>query len=155
MALCTKIVRTSAVAAVVFPAPEKFGTIFLKHQDQRATNPPEFAQPRLSRVKGPSSPAREYKFGCVCSYIATHYLRILVTGDIGTNTPKFVPPRWRRPRFDPTQTRLCKCGWVWSSLTRSAISLLSRMARMAISSAIIIGETDPHCGNSLRFLVGR
>ena len=37
--------------------------------DQRAPNPPEFAQPRLSRVKGRSSPARGYKFGCVCSYM--------------------------------------------------------------------------------------
>ena len=33
-------------------------------------NPPEFAQPRLSRVKGWSSPAKGYKFGCVCSYMA-------------------------------------------------------------------------------------
>ena len=30
--------------------------------------------------------------------------------------PKFVPPRWGRPRFDPTQTGLCKFGWVWSAL---------------------------------------
>ena len=30
----------------------------------------EFAQPRLSRVKGRSSPARGYKFGCVCSDLA-------------------------------------------------------------------------------------
>ena len=37
---------------------------------QRAPNPPEFAQPRLSRVKRRSSPARGYKFGCVCSYMA-------------------------------------------------------------------------------------
>ena len=37
---------------------------------QRAPNPPEFAQPRLTRVKGRSSPAREHKFGCVCSYMA-------------------------------------------------------------------------------------
>ena len=35
---------------------------------QRAPNPPEFAQPPLSRVKAWSSPARGYKFGCVCSY---------------------------------------------------------------------------------------
>ena len=28
----------------------------------------------------------------------------VVTGHIGTNTPKYVPPRWGRPRFDPTQT---------------------------------------------------
>ena len=39
-----------------------------------------------------------------------------VTGHVGTNTPKFVPPRWQRPPFDPTQTGLCKFGWVWSSL---------------------------------------
>ena len=31
---------------------------------------PEFAQPRWSRVKGLSSPAGRYKFGCVCSYMA-------------------------------------------------------------------------------------
>ena len=33
-------------------------------------NPPEFAQSRLSRAKGRSSPARGYKFGCGCSYMA-------------------------------------------------------------------------------------
>ena len=33
-----------------------------------------------------------------------------MTGHIGTNTPIFVPPRWGRPRFDPTQTGLCKFG---------------------------------------------
>ena len=83
---------------------------------QRAPNPPEFAQPRLSRVKARSSPARRYKFGCVSSYMAGHYPGILMTGHIGTNTPKFVPPRWGRQRFDPTQTGLCKFGWVWSAL---------------------------------------
>ena len=71
---------------------------------QRAPNPPDFAQPRLSRVKARSSPARGHKFGCVCSYMAGHYPGILMTGHIGTNTPKFVPPRWGRPRVDPTQT---------------------------------------------------
>ena len=30
-----------------------------------------------------------------------------MTGHIGTNTPKFVPLRRGRPRFDPTQTGLC------------------------------------------------
>ena len=82
---------------------------------QRAPNPPESAQPRLSRVKRRSSPAG-CKFGCVCSYIAGHEDAGVVTSHIGTNTPKFVPPRWGRPRFDPTQTGLCKFGWVWSSL---------------------------------------
>ena len=37
-----------------------------------------------------------------------------MTGHIGT--PKFVPPCWGRPPFDPTQMGLCKFGWVWSSL---------------------------------------
>ena len=86
---------------------------------QRAPNPPEFAHPRLSRVKAWSSPARGYKFGCGFSYMAGHYPGILMTGHVGTNTPKFVPPCWGRPRFDPTQTGLCKFGWVWSSLIGS------------------------------------
>ena len=33
-----------------------------------------------------------------------------MTGHVGTNTPKFVPPCWGRPPFDPTQTGLCKFG---------------------------------------------
>ena len=81
---------------------------------QRAPNPP--AQPRLSRVRRRSFLARGYKFGCVCSYITGQYPGILMTGHIGTNTPKFVPPRWGPPPFDPAQTGLCKFGWVWSSL---------------------------------------
>ena len=77
----------------------------------------EFAQPRLSRVKARSSPARGYKFGYVCSYMAGHEDAGVVTGHIGTNTHthKFVPPRWGRLRFDSNgavQIRL----WVWSSL---------------------------------------
>ena len=89
---------------------------------QRAPNPPEFAQPGLIRVKVQSSAARGYKFGCVCSYTAGHYPGILLTGRIGTNTPKFVPPRWGRPRFDPTQTGLCKfgCGFGARSLFRNS-----------------------------------
>ena len=81
-----------------------------KHLSQRAPNPPEFAEPRLSRVKAQSSPARGYKFGCVCSYMVGHEDAGVVTDHIGTNTPKFVPPRWGRPRFDPTQPGLCKFG---------------------------------------------
>ena len=33
-----------------------------------------------------------------------------MTDHIGTNASKFVPPRWGRPLFDPTQTGLCKFG---------------------------------------------
>ena len=86
-------------------------------QFQRAPNPTEFAQPRLSRVKARSSPARGYKLGCVCSYMAGHYPGILMTGHVGTNTPKFAPPRGGRPRFDPPQSGLRRFRWVWSSLT--------------------------------------
>ena len=32
------------------------------------------------------------------------------------NPPEFVRPRLGRPRSDPTQTGLCKFGWVWSLL---------------------------------------
>ena len=59
--------------------------------------------------------------------MAGHYPGILMTGHIGTNTPKFVPPRWGRPRFDPTQTGLCKFGWVWSSLKSCLISIFAPM----------------------------
>ena len=89
-----------------------FPLIVLPLELQRAPNAPEFVQPRLSRVKRRSSPARGYKFGCVCSYMAGHYPGILMTGHIGTNTPKFIPPRWGRPRCNPTQTGLCKFGCV-------------------------------------------
>ena len=73
-------------------------------------------QPRLSRVKGWSSPARGYKFACVCSYMAGHEDAGVMTGHIGTNTPKFAPCRQGRPPSDPTQTGLCKFGCVWSAL---------------------------------------
>ena len=38
--------------------------------------------------------------------MAGHYPGILMTGHIGTNAPKFVPPRGDHP----TQTGLCKFG---------------------------------------------
>ena len=41
--------------------------------NQRAPNPPEFTQPRLSRVKRRSSLGGGNKFGCVCSYMAGRY----------------------------------------------------------------------------------
>ena len=75
-----------------------------------SSKPTRICTARLSRVKQRPSPARGYKCGCVCSYMAGHYPGILMTGRIGTNTPKFVPPRWGRPPFDPTQTGLCKFG---------------------------------------------
>ena len=90
----------------------------------RQTKPPKepkkFSRnvsPVSSRGIGKRVQKRGYKFGCVCSYVAGDYPGTLITCHIGTNTPKFVPPRWGRPPFDPTQTGLCKFGWVWSSLT--------------------------------------
>ena len=76
------------------------------------------ARKNRPRIKPRSSPARGYNFGCVCSYMAGHEDAGAVTGYFGTNTPKFVPPRWGRRRFDPTQTELCKFGWVWSALNK-------------------------------------
>ena len=84
---------------------------------------------RLSRVKAPSSAARRYRFGRVCSYVAGHDnagVVTVMTGHIGANTPRSVPPRWGRQRFDPTeptQTWLCKFGWVWSSLRISSAEI--------------------------------
>ena len=34
----------------------------------------------------------------------------------GNKHTQICTPRWGRPRFEPTQTGLCKFGWVWSSL---------------------------------------
>ena len=75
-------------------------TLWVKRPFSASSKPIRIAQPHLSRVRARSSPATGYKFGCVCSYMAGHLPRILMTGHIGTKTPKFVPPRWGRPRFD-------------------------------------------------------
>ena len=96
-----------------------------------SSKPTKFAQPRLSRVKGRSSPARGCKFGFVTICPVT----TLVwddTGHIGTNTPKFVPSRWGWPPFDPTQTGLCRFGWVWSSL--SEVKKISEVNTPKLSS---------------------
>ena len=50
---------------------------------QRAPNPPEFAQPRLSRVKRRSSPARGYDFFFVCVCLFVPIWPVM-------RTPKFV-----------------------------------------------------------------
>ena len=71
----------------------------------------EFAQPCLSRAQGRSSPARGYKFGCVCSYMAGVSHTYVMAGHIGINTPKFVPSRWGWPPWDPTQSEVSKRGW--------------------------------------------
>ena len=76
---------------------------------QRAPNTPEFAQPRLSRVQGRSSPQ-------IWVNLFLYEDAWVMTSHKGTNAPKFVPPRWGRLPFDPTQTGLCKFGCVWSSL---------------------------------------
>ena len=63
----------------------------------------------------------------------------VVTGHIGTNTPKFVPPHWGRPRFNPTQTGLCRFGWVWSALIlweNCWVSLLGSLLRRACSLGV-------------------
>ena len=112
-----------------------YSEIILFEKFQRAPNPPEFAQPSLSRVKRRSSPARGYKFGCVCSNMAGHEDAGVMTGHIGTNTPKFVPPRWGRPPFDPTQTGLCKFGWVWSS-----VKFFSKVSHNKLQKAILAFE---------------
>ena len=85
----------------------------------------EFAQPRLSRVKRRSSPARGYKFGCVCSYMAGRDPGILMTDHIGTNTPKSVPPRWGRPPFE--SMTLLKRGCANSEVSQEPLPLKPRI----------------------------
>ena len=120
---------------------------------QRAPNPPEFAQPRLSRVQGRSSPARGYKFGCVCSYMACLTQTWDDTGHVGTNTPKFVPSRWGWPPLDPTQMGLCKFGWAWSSLITFSTLPQKFPAFFLKTAPIFSGDTAststgrPSCGN--------
>ena len=67
------------------PQPQRIARFWctqLQSAYQRAPNPPESAQPRLSRVKARSSPAKGYKFGCVCSNMAGHEDAGVVTGHI-------------------------------------------------------------------------
>ena len=42
-----------------------------------SSKPTRICTARLSRVKGRSSPARGYKFGCVCPYMASHYVSVM------------------------------------------------------------------------------
>ena len=93
--LYVKLIKKSSVA-------QCRAVVVLKIQGSASSKPTtEFAQPRLSRVKRQSSPARGYIFGCVCSYMAGHYPGILMTCHRG---------HWGRRPLDPTQTGLCKFG---------------------------------------------
>ena len=84
---------------------------------QRAPKPrPNLHSPVWVGSSGGRPQRGRTNLGVFCSYMAGHYPGILMTGHIGTNTPKFVRPRRGRPPLDPTQTGLCKFGWVWSSL---------------------------------------
>ena len=68
-----------------------------------------------------------------------------MSGHIGTNTPKFVPPRWGRPPFDPTQTGLCKFGWVWSSLRHASAkcTMVHHGCSDGVAVAIFCFSDDP------------
>ena len=76
-----------------------------------------FAQPRLSSVEARSSPARGYKFGCVCSHMAGHEDAGVVTGHIGTNTPPICTPSLGTTALWPYSNGGCaNSGGFWSSL---------------------------------------
>ena len=95
-----------------------------------------------------------YKFGRVCSYMAGHYPGILMTGHIGTNTPKFVPPRWGRPPFDPTQTGLCKFGCVWSALKEEYQGGSRLMIALSEHNGLLYPQTQTShsCQTDLKYL---
>ena len=89
-------------------------------QIQRAPNPPEFAQPRLSRVTGRSFPARGYEFWCVFSYMAgviSHLRNDWPYRNKYTQICTLSLDDRPFKKIHPTQTGLCKFGWLWSSLT--------------------------------------
>ena len=93
--------------------------------------PPEFAQPRLSRVKTAVVPSEGTNLCVFVPIWPVITLAGVVTGHIGTNThthKKTCTPRWGRPLFDPTQTGLCEFGWVWSSLIKRFLPI-TRVAR--------------------------
>ena len=68
--LWTLVPVSGTVVPVFVPSLRVWGS------REHPPKPPEFAQPRLSRVKERSSPSRGYKFGCVCSYMASHYVSV-------------------------------------------------------------------------------
>ena len=84
------------------PIPNSLSVLFLVRKGplglliiQRAPNlQPNLHSPVWAGSNG-SRPQRGCKFGCVCSYMAGHYPGILMTGHIGTSTPKFALPRDR------------------------------------------------------------
>ena len=78
---------------------------------------PKFAQPCLSRVKRRSSPARGYKFGCVCSSMAGHYPGIPHDRPYRNKHLQICNPSLGSMARWPYSTGLCKFGWVWSSLS--------------------------------------
>ena len=65
----------------------------------------------------------------------------VMTGHIGTNTPKFVPSRWGWQPFGPTQTGLCKFGWAWSSLRE-----LWNEPKLANPACPVQGSKNPKIG---------
>ena len=85
--------------------------------------------------------------------MAGHEDARVMTGHIGTNTPKFVRPRRGRPPLDPTQTGLCKFGWVWSSLIPLVEPFPFGSYALARCLAIAVAEpggTDEPLGPVLR-----
>ena len=73
---------------------------FISHPpNQQAPNPPEFAQPRVSRAKWHRSNTPRF----VASRRGN-------TSHIGTNTPKFVPSRWGWLSFDPLKPGCANSG---------------------------------------------
>ena len=71
----------------------------------------EFAQPRLSRAKrGRSQRGGTNLVVCLFLYGRSPPRHPHDRPYRNKHTTKFVPPRWGRPRFAPTQTGLCKFG---------------------------------------------
>ena len=114
------------------------GVFFSKWQNlsQRAPNPPEFAHPRLSRVKGRSSPAIGYKFRCVCSYMASHYVGV----------------RWHRP-YRNKHTQICTSRWGWLPFDLGSGGFGARWKSAPFERALCSCDSAAPLRNSLLFVI--
>ena len=98
-------------------------------KSQRAPNPPEFAQPRLSRVQARSSLARGYKFGCVCSYDSSRAVQIQVGLELAENPPEKIPPKLKS---SSEQVFLNNFRWVPDSCHRKKAKVPANFSKKPV-----------------------
>ena len=71
--------------------------------------------------------------------MAGHYPGILMSGQKGTNAPKFVPPHWGRPRFDPTQKG---CANSVVGLELADLSKSKKLKSVSVTAILTVIESE-------------